>query len=254
MWGVTIIADLNALAGHEDPFFAASGSFCRLRDGERETPCSAAPKSSPPWGRRATREEQLRALMEAGADVFRLNFSHGSAEAKSTLIRRIRELSPPAPPGGGDPRRPAGAEDPHRPDAETAALELIAGREVTDHHSRCARRGTLIPTTYRELPGDVRPGDSILMDDGLIELAVLQVGGEDVRCRVVVGGVLKDRKGMNLPGWRVSAPALTDKDREDLRFLPARSGRLSSPSPSCAAPRTLSTQGYSPPEQGPISG
>jgi pyruvate kinase len=76
----------------------------------------------------------------------------------------------------------------------------------------------VIPTVYRELPCDVHPGDRILMDDGLLELAVEAVVGEEVRCRVVVGGVLKDRKGINLPGVAVSAPALTDKDLGDLAF------------------------------------
>jgi pyruvate kinase len=162
-------------------------------------------------------EERLSALMEAGADVFRLNFSHGSAEAKSELIRRIREIS------RRRQRAVAILGDLQGPKIRTGlmkngTLDLIAGQEVTITTRELLGEGELIPTTYRELPGDVRAGDSILLDDGLMELSVLQVGGEEVRCRVIVGGVLKDRKGMNLPGAHVSAPAMTAKDREDLEF------------------------------------
>ncbi len=162
-------------------------------------------------------EERLRALMEAGADVFRLNFSHGDHASKATLIRRIREIS--------RQRRQAVAilGDLQGPKIRTGlmkdgALQLFPGQEVTVTIRDVLGEGSLIPTTYRELPRDVRPGDQVLLDDGLMELQVLTVQPEEVRCRVKVGGLLKNRKGMNLPGVTVSAPALTDKDREDLAF------------------------------------
>src|SRR5258708_39110197 len=75
-----------------------------------------------------------------------------------------------------------------------------------------------IPTTYQQLPQDVRPGDRILLDDGLMELRVGDASDTDVHCLVVHGGLLKAHKGINLPGVAVSAPALTEKDRADLRF------------------------------------
>src|SRR5258708_18760048 len=75
-----------------------------------------------------------------------------------------------------------------------------------------------IPTTYKQLPQDVKSGDRILLDDGLMELRVLDADTTDVRCQVIHGGLLKEHKGINLPGVAVSAPALTDKDRDDLRF------------------------------------
>jgi pyruvate kinase len=162
-------------------------------------------------------EAMLLALMEAGADVFRLNFSHGDQASKVVLIQRIRELS------RRRQRAVAILGDLQGPKIRTGlmeggALELVAGEEVmiTTREVRGADR--LIPTTFRELPRDVRCGDQILLDDGLMELEVLEVAGEEVHCRVLVGGVLKDRKGINLPGTAVSAPALTDKDREDLAF------------------------------------
>jgi pyruvate kinase len=162
-------------------------------------------------------EAMLLALMEAGADVFRLNFSHGDQASKAELIRRIRELS------RRRQRAVAILGDLQGPKIRTGlmeggALELVAGDEVTITTREVRGANRLIPTTFRELPRDVRCGDRILLDDGLMELEVLEVAGEDVRCRVVVGGVLKDRKGINLPGTAVTAPALTDKDREDLAF------------------------------------
>jgi len=162
-------------------------------------------------------EAMLLALMEAGADVFRLNFSHGDQASKAELIRRIRELS------RRRQRAVAILGDLQGPKIRTGlmeggALELVAGDEVTITTREVRGAGRLIPTTFRALPRDVRGGDRILLDDGLLELEVLEVAGEDIRCRVVVGGVLKDRKGINLPGTAVSAPALTEKDRKDLDF------------------------------------
>src|SRR5690606_39474556 len=78
--------------------------------------------------------------------------------------------------------------------------------------------GDEIPTTYDALADDVQPGNRILLDDGIMELRVREVKRPRVICTVVRGGVLKDHKGMNLPGVRVSAPALTEKDLEDLEF------------------------------------
>jgi len=162
-------------------------------------------------------EEGLLQLMEAGADVFRLNFSHGDQENKAQVIRLIRHLS--------RRRRQAVAilGDLQGPKIRTGlmkggALELITGRELTLTTRDVVGEGDLVPTTYRQLPRDVTPGDRILLDDGLMELEVIGAEAEDVRCRVRVGGLLKDRKGINLPGVRVSAPALTEKDRKDLDF------------------------------------
>ena len=162
-------------------------------------------------------EERLRALMEAGAEVFRLNFSHGAQEGKGELIRRIREISrlrQRAVAILGDlqgPKIRAGLMD-------GGEVSLRTGEEVTITTRNVLGTSTLIPTTYDKLPGDVLAGDRILLDDGLLELAVLAISGDEVRCRIVEGGVLKDRKGINLPGVKVSSPALTAKDRDDLQF------------------------------------
>lgn len=161
--------------------------------------------------------EMLLALMEAGADVFRLNFSHGNHADLAGIVAAIRELS--------RQRRRAVAilGDLQGPKIRTGRMRdgqmlLSAGDLVTITTAELLGADRLIPTIYRELPRDVRPGDRILMDDGLLELAVETVAGDEVHCRVVVGGILKDRKGINLPGVAVSAPALTDKDLADLAF------------------------------------
>ncbi len=163
----------------------------------------------------------LLALMETGADVFRLNFSHGNHVELATVVATIRELS--------RQRRRAVAilGDLQGPKIRTGrmqggAMPLTAGENVTITTAEQLGANGVIPTIYRELPHDVRPGDRILMDDGLLELAVTAVAGEKVHCRVVVGGILKDRKGINLPGVAVSAPALTEKDHDDLAFCIAQ--------------------------------
>lgn len=162
-------------------------------------------------------EDKLLALMEAGADVFRLNFSHGSHADKAQWIRTIRALSV---------RRRCAVGiigDLQGPKIRTGLMRggqmlLEVGQEVLITTREVLGADGVIPTIYEALPGDVEIGDRILLDDGLMELEVLGVVNGEVRCRVKVGGALKDRKGMNLPGVKVSAPALTEKDVEDLAF------------------------------------
>ena len=162
-------------------------------------------------------EELLLALMNAGVNVFRLNFSHGSQASKSTLIQNIRNLSQ-------QQQKPiAIMGDLQGPKIRVGALpggtmELHPGAEVTITTRTEIETTGVIPTIYQQLPEDVNPGDQILLDDGLLELEVLSVAGKDVRCKVRVGGTLKDHKGINLPGVNISAPALSEKDREDLQF------------------------------------
>ena len=165
--------------------------------------------------------EMIHALMDAGVDVFRMNFSHGTKEQKAELIplirreaeRRLRAVAILGDLQG--PKIRAGT-------MENGRLELIRGSEVTITTRDVVGRGYLFSTTYSGLPGDVQTGERILLDDGNLELTVLAVGEDEVRCRVEVGGTLRDRKGINLPGSRVSAPAITAKDREDLAFCVAQ--------------------------------
>lgn len=168
-------------------------------------------------GPASSSREMLLALMEAGADVFRLNFSHGQHDSLAETVALIRELS-------RDRRRAVAIlGDLQGPKIRTGMMRgdvmtLTAGQTVVVTTAEVLGENGVIPTTYLALPQDVKHGDRILLDDGLLELRVEQVSGIEVRCQVLVGGELKNRKGMNLPGVAVSAPALTEKDLLDLDF------------------------------------
>lgn len=163
-------------------------------------------------------EEKLEQLMRAGMNVARLNFSHGTHEDHALVIKRVRSIS--ARLGCSI----AILQDLQGPKIRTGLLQdgqpvlLVQGTHVTITTRDIAGTATVISTTYKPLPQDVKIGDRILLDDGLLELLVLGSDGTDVQCEVVHGGLLKEHKGINLPGVAVSAPALTEKDREDLRF------------------------------------
>ncbi len=160
---------------------------------------------------------QLEDLLKAGVNVFRLNFSHGELEQKATWITQIRELS------SQYKKTVAILGDLQGPKIRTGLMrngqqKLEIGQEVVITTAEVEGADGIIPTIYRALPGDVTPGNQILLDDGQLELEVLRIEAGDVHCLVKVGGVLKDRKGINLPGVNVSAPAMTDKDFADLDF------------------------------------
>ena len=168
-------------------------------------------------GPSSSSREMLLALMQAGADVFRLNFSHGQHADLVETVASIRELS------RNRRRAVAILGDLQGPKIRTGmmrggSMALTAGQTVVVTTADVLGEKDLIPTSYQELPQDVSIGDRILLDDGLLELQVEQVQHNRVHCRVLIGGELKNRKGMNLPGVKVSAPALTEKDLVDLDF------------------------------------
>ncbi len=157
----------------------------------------------------------IRALIEAGLDVARINFSHGTHEQHARTIAIVREVAdalgrPVAIMGDlQGPRIRIG--DLHAP------RELAAGESLVLVPEHSAHDGE-IPITYDELCNDVAPGNRILINDGLIELVVTAVEGARVTATVVHGGTLSSHKGMNLPGIAVSAPSITDKDKADIVF------------------------------------
>jgi pyruvate kinase len=162
--------------------------------------------------------ELLTRLIALGVDVFRLNFSHGTHELHGVAYARIREAATKA------GRHVAILADLCGPKIRAGTFEggsIPLERDevitVTTRPNTSGRKG-LVPCEYVELGRDVKAGDRVLLDDGNLELTVLSSDGVDVQCRVVHGGVLKDRKGINLPGVAVSAPALTEKDRADALF------------------------------------
>ncbi len=169
-------------------------------------------------GPASSSEERLEALIRAGMDVARLNFSHGTHEQHAAAFTAIRAVSARL------GRAVAILQDLSGPKIRTGALAggkpvlLVDGAEVTITTEPVVGTASLLATTYPHLADDLHPGDRVLLADGLMELTVLSSQAGLVRCRVVHGGLLGEHKGINLPGVRLSAPAVTEKDADDLAF------------------------------------
>lgn len=168
-------------------------------------------------GPASSSNESIGRLMDAGVDLFRLNFSHGANADKGRVIDAVRALSLRR---GKEVAILADLQGPkiRTGRMENGAIPLRKGDSISISTEEVLGRPGMISTIYKALPNDVRQGSRILMDDGLIELKVNSVEGEIVKCTVVEGGILKDLKGINLPGVNVSSPSLTEKDRVDLEF------------------------------------
>lgn len=156
-------------------------------------------------------------LLQAGVDLFRLNFSHGNHAEKAQLIKHIRSASEQF------GKQVGILADLQGPKIRTGkmvgdGMMLQKGQDVIITTKDCLGADGIIPTIYQALPQDVVPGSRILLDDGLLEFKVTAVHGCQVHCTVVNGGLLKNNKGINLPGVKVSAPSLTEKDMVDLKF------------------------------------
>jgi len=162
--------------------------------------------------------EMLRRLMDAGVDVFRLNFAHGTQESHGRAIRLIRRTAAEADRPVAilqdlqGPKIRIGELAGHRP------VDLAPGHRLRITVRQVPGTADLLSTTYEALPRDVRPGDGLLLDDGRIQLRVLDRTDEEVLAEVVAGGRLAEHKGINLPQTPLSAPCLTEKDLDDLRF------------------------------------
>lgn len=160
--------------------------------------------------------EKLRELIKAGVDVFRLNMSHGTLEDHLKTIAKIRSA------GKEVGREKAILQDLCGPKVrvgamEGGAVELLTGREVIVTTESVIGTAEMFSTQYEKMAQDVRPSDRILLDDGAIALEATRVEGHKVYCLVRQGGLLKDHKGMNLPGIKLSTPSVTPKDMNDLR-------------------------------------
>ncbi len=162
--------------------------------------------------------DQLRELISAGMNVARVNMSHGTHESHAETIQAVRaiaaELNSPVATllDLCGPKIRTGLLKDHQP------INLSEGQELTITTRDIIGDSSTISTSYTHLPQDVKAGDRILLADGLIELHVEQVGQSDVICRVINAGELGENKGINIPGVKLSAPSLTEKDRADLSF------------------------------------
>ncbi len=169
-------------------------------------------------GPASSHEPIFRELLRAGLDVARLNFSHGTHPEKLKLIEMVRKVAREE----GKPICILG--DLQGPKIRTGRLrnripvQLKAGQRLVVTPRDILGTSSLIATTFPTLAENLEPGARILLSDGLIELRVIEIPGEDVECEVINGGMLGEHKGINLPGIPVRVPSLTEKDEEDLEF------------------------------------
>ena len=161
--------------------------------------------------------QRIRELVDAGMDVARINRSHGEYAEQKAMYRHVRAAAKAA------GRNVAVLVDLQGPKIRLGRFadgkhELAVGDTFTITTDEVAGTKELVSTTYKGLPGDCRPGDPILIDDGRVLVRVSEVDGPRVVTTVEVAGVVSDNKGLNLPGVAVSVPALSPKDEEDLRW------------------------------------
>lgn len=161
--------------------------------------------------------EVLDAMIAAGVDVFRLNFSHGTHESHAENFRLIKEAI------ARSGRHVAVLGDLCGPKIrvghfENGSIDLVEGQTITITVRKVMGNENLIPSEYDHLAKDVKPGDRILMADGTRELRVDEVNDTEILCTIIRGGSLSDRKGINLPNVNISTPTFTDKDKDDAEF------------------------------------
>src|SRR5262249_55177944 len=172
--------------------------------------CTIGPASNSP--------RVIRKLLEAGMNFARLNFSHGTHEEHAKTISNLRAAA------SAMKKTIAILADLQGPKIRTGVLAgggpviLRTGQEFTITTAKILGDSTRVNTVFESLPREVKGGDRILLSDGVIELRVRQVRKNDVICKVVNGGALGENKGINLPGIKLRVPALTEKDKADLRF------------------------------------
>ncbi len=162
-------------------------------------------------------DEMLRALVEAGMDVARLNFSHGAHSDHKTTYDRVRAAS------NGTGQAVGVLADLQGPKIRLGRfadgpVQWDTGETVRITVEDCPGDHDRVSTTYKQLAADAEPGNRLLVDDGKVALVVEHIDGNDVVCTVVEGGPVSNNKGLSMPGMSVSIPALSEKDIEDLEF------------------------------------
>lgn len=163
--------------------------------------------------------ETMLELVKAGVNVFRLNFSHGTHEDKLAVLENIRRIN------REEPFNVASLGDLQGPKLRVGEIEnngimVTPGDILTFTNEKCVGTLEKIYVSYPNLAGDVKLGNKILIDDGKIEVVVVDITkSKDVKVEVTIGGVLSSKKGINLPDTKISLPALTEKDLADLEFI-----------------------------------
>lgn len=161
-------------------------------------------------------EDSIRELIRYGVDVTRLNFSHGDHETHQRNARTVRNAAKEL------GHNVAILQDIQGPKIRTGEVvggtELVTGNRVEIAPGDFLGDASRLAVSYEGLAGDVKPGDRVLIDDGLLQLKVEEVNGQDITCQVVDGGEISSHKGLNFPDTALSITGLTDKDVEDLRF------------------------------------
>ena len=162
--------------------------------------------------------ETLRAMLESGFDVARLNFSHGNHKSHKERTDNLRKICKTM------KTTVAIMADTKGPEIRLETFldgkaELIAGNSFTLTSDVIVGDASRASISYANLPGEVSPGARILLDDGLIELLVESVSGANIMTRITTGGIISDKKGVNVPGIRLDLPYISAKDRSDLRFF-----------------------------------
>lgn len=187
---------------------APSGRDVRV-DRRAKIICTLGPASQSP--------ETIRALVEAGMDVARLNFSHGTHDEHAALYARVREAS------DATGRAVGVVADLQGPKIRLGTFEggaavLAPGSMFTVTTKPGQGNSERASVSYEALARDLVPGDTLLLDDGMVRLCAISSDGTDIACQVVDGGPLSDHKGVNLPGATIRAGAPTEKDEDDLGF------------------------------------
>ena len=163
--------------------------------------------------------DKLLDLVKAGVNVFRLNFSHGSHEDKAQIIDHIRKINVTEPYNIsilGDLQGPKLRVG----EIENNALPVVVGDILTFTNEKCVGNLDRIYVSYPNLAGDVKIGNTIMIDDGKLEVVVVDITKDgNVKVEVTLGGILSSKKGINLPDTKISLPALTEKDLADLEFI-----------------------------------
>jgi pyruvate kinase len=171
--------------------------------------CTLGPATSDP--------ERIRGLVDAGMDVARLNFSHGSHTDHETMYRLVREAAEASGRAVGVLADLQGPKIRLGRFAETT-VEWRTGDVVQITSDDILGTATRVSCTYSKLPREVKPGDRLLIDDGKVAVEVTGVDGNDIQVLVIEGGPVSNNKGVSLPNVAVSVPAMSEKDVEDLRF------------------------------------